>query len=580
MKRMQSLMAGVLGAGAVTVGASAQFNREFTAWGDNTHGQCSIPSDVLLTSIAGGSLHSLGVTADGRVRAWGTNFTGQCDVPVPLNDVVQVAAGGWYLPFDQRGHSAALLRDGTVRAWGSNEYGQCDVPPQLSGVTKIGCGWAHSVALLTDGRVDVWGAGLANGADPDWGQRVVPADMGAVSDISTRGCHIMAQLVDGTVRCWGRNAEQQCNVPAKLGGVRQIAAGSDHSIALLPSGEVRCWGWDYHRQCSVPSDLGVARGIAASLYGTIALLDDGRVVTWGLIDPAPANLPAADHIIAGGYHAMSMTQRDCNADGIGDSLALATARDFDGDGDGLPDSCDQPDASPVLHEILITRGNAGPFPWPICAAWDTRTEANTHLWDMWVSRESANGPWVNQVGVPAGNPFRLAVALKDGTTVLRCRFNPNACLDAFFSVNLWLDASPQPSISATNQKPVGPFTGQIPGLVPGESIQAAGVVAARVGSRQIQVTDFSVSPADDAVGAVAYGVDGSNDLVATLTILVSPACGGDVSRNGFVDGVDLAAVLGAWGTDGHGQFECDVDGDGIVSGSDLAQVLGSWGPCP
>jgi hypothetical protein len=57
-------------------------------------------------------------------------------------------------------------------------------------------------------------------------------------------------------------------------------------------------------------------------------------------------------------------------------------------------------------------------------------------------------------------------------------------------------------------------------------------------------------------------------------------CPGDVTGNDLVDGVDLAAILGAWGTDGQNQYDCDIDNDGIVSGTDLAFVLGGWGPCP
>ncbi|MBU3727941.1 MAG: hypothetical protein FGM37_01645, partial [Phycisphaerales bacterium] len=56
-------------------------------------------------------------------------------------------------------------------------------------------------------------------------------------------------------------------------------------------------------------------------------------------------------------------------------------------------------------------------------------------------------------------------------------------------------------------------------------------------------------------------------------------CQADVTNDGAVNGVDLAAVLGAWGTDGQGPFITDIDGDGIVSGTDLAFVLGGWGPC-
>jgi formylglycine-generating enzyme required for sulfatase activity len=57
-------------------------------------------------------------------------------------------------------------------------------------------------------------------------------------------------------------------------------------------------------------------------------------------------------------------------------------------------------------------------------------------------------------------------------------------------------------------------------------------------------------------------------------------CPGDISGNHAVDGVDLAALLGTWGTNGQGEFNCDVDHDGIVGGTDLTIILGGWGPCP
>jgi hypothetical protein len=57
-------------------------------------------------------------------------------------------------------------------------------------------------------------------------------------------------------------------------------------------------------------------------------------------------------------------------------------------------------------------------------------------------------------------------------------------------------------------------------------------------------------------------------------------CPGDVASDGMVDGVDLAAVLSQWGTQGSGTFNADIDGSGLVDGGDLALVLGGWGPCP
>ena len=61
---------------------------------------------------------------------------------------------------------------------------------------------------------------------------------------------------------------------------------------------------------------------------------------------------------------------------------------------------------------------------------------------------------------------------------------------------------------------------------------------------------------------------------------VGSCCPGDVASDGMVDGVDLAAVLSQWGTQGSGTFNADIDGSGLVDGGDLALVLGGWGPCP
>jgi hypothetical protein len=57
-------------------------------------------------------------------------------------------------------------------------------------------------------------------------------------------------------------------------------------------------------------------------------------------------------------------------------------------------------------------------------------------------------------------------------------------------------------------------------------------------------------------------------------------CPGDITGGGQVNGVDLAAILGAWGTDGQGKFDCDINDDATVDAQDLAIVLGGWGNCP
>ena len=56
-------------------------------------------------------------------------------------------------------------------------------------------------------------------------------------------------------------------------------------------------------------------------------------------------------------------------------------------------------------------------------------------------------------------------------------------------------------------------------------------------------------------------------------------CPGDVDESGTVNGVDLAAILAVWGSDGGKYPRADTNNDGEVNGADLATVLGSWGSC-
>ena len=89
----------------------------------------------------------------------------------------------------------------------------------------------------------------------------------------------------------------------------------------------------------------------------------------------------------------------------------------------------------------------------------------------------------------------------------------------------------------------------------------------------------------NADGIVDYGQILSGQLIDANSNGIPDSCEidpcpGDISGNNSVDGVDLAALLGMWGTSGQGKFDCDIDNDGLVGGSDLAVVLSDWGPCP
>lgn len=63
--------------------------------------------------------------------------------------------------------------------------------------------------------------------------------------------------------------------------------------------------------------------------------------------------------------------------------------------------------------------------------------------------------------------------------------------------------------------------------------------------------------------------------ISTIELSAASNCPADVTGDDVVDGADLAALLGSWGTAGN-----DINGDGIVDGADLAQMLTAWGNCP
>ena len=57
-------------------------------------------------------------------------------------------------------------------------------------------------------------------------------------------------------------------------------------------------------------------------------------------------------------------------------------------------------------------------------------------------------------------------------------------------------------------------------------------------------------------------------------------CPADIDGSGTIDAIDLAIVIGYWGTDGGKDYpQADIDGSGDIDGADLATLLGSWGAC-
>ena len=66
-------------------------------------------------------------------------------------------------------------------------------------------------------------------------------------------------------------------------------------------------------------------------------------------------------------------------------------------------------------------------------------------------------------------------------------------------------------------------------------------------------------------------VEAGVDELEVYRLRCEPAIPGDLDGNGRVDGLDLAALLSAWGTGG-----ADLDGNGTTDGADLTVLLSGW----
>ena len=248
-----------------------------------------------ILATAGGYLHSLALTSEGKVYAWGDNSYGQLGdgtttqraAPVQVvntgalsgKTVVAIAAGAY--------HSLALTSEGKLYAWGNDFYQQLgdgsgadgssttpvvvNMSVSLAGktVVAIAAGGYHNLALSSDGLLHAWGdslygqtgGGLFNVVfiSPVSVTSVDPAVSGKLATaISAGAAFSLALLADGTVAAWGRNFDGQLGdgtttdrsqavaivQNGALAGktVTGISAGGYHSVAVSADGKLYGWG--------------------------------------------------------------------------------------------------------------------------------------------------------------------------------------------------------------------------------------------------------------------------------------------------------------------------------------------------
>ena len=113
--------------------------------------------------ISSGSYHTCVVLFDGQVACWGDNQHGQCDAPTDI--VFSQVSAGW-------SHTCGLERDtGAAVCWGLDVHGEA-TPPEETLFSQIvsGQGWSCGIEI-NSGRVQCWGydgnAAIANAPGED-----------------------------------------------------------------------------------------------------------------------------------------------------------------------------------------------------------------------------------------------------------------------------------------------------------------------------------------------------------------------------------------------------------------------------
>jgi hypothetical protein len=278
---------------------------------------------------------------------------------------------------------------------------------------------------------------------------------------------------------------------------------------------------------------------------------------------------------------------DCNGDGIVDYGQCRDGSLPDYNGNNIPDCCEAGTPCAVgSYPVQWRVEDGGNGHWYAIRA-SGLPPFSAGNWEALRALALAQGGGLAQVETGAENLFVLRVldptalggevwaylgATHDGT---------NDCSSTTWR---WLDGS---ALSYLNWAPGQPNCLYTNGVLDEPRLAIRSVSGAWGDWSPVELTRGVVEWSADCNndGLVDYGQILTGQLADTNQNGVPDACEadpcpGDITRNGTVNGTDLAAILAAWGSDGQSKFDCDVDNSGVVDGGDLAFVLAGWGACP
>ncbi len=246
-------------------------------------------------ALAAGGDFTLAVKADGTLWAWGINTVGQLGdgtVTTPRTAPVQVGtATTWSTVAAGSLFSIGRRSDGTIWAWGLNSQGQLGdgtttirpSPVQftaLANIQSIQPGGSHVLATRTDGTLWAWGSNSPTGQlglnTADASAHPVPAQVGTAADwqiIAPGSAHSIATKTDGSVWSWGNNNNGQLGYASRLplplsaqfGPVRSASGGNGHSVAIKPDGTLWVWGVNSSGQLGLGASDSLAHPLATQI---------------------------------------------------------------------------------------------------------------------------------------------------------------------------------------------------------------------------------------------------------------------------------------------------------------------------
>ena len=284
---------------------------------------------------------------------------------------------------------------------------------------------------------------------------------------------------------------------------------------------------------------------------------------------------------------------DCNNDGIVDFGQIRAGELADVNGNFIPDICDSDPGRPAPTQWRAESGGNGhwyegvPVPAPI--SWsDARVAAEARGGHLATITSSGEDLFVASIAL--SSPLIWAPADRYGPWL--GGYQPTPSSDPFANW-AWVTGEPWSYVSDVVQfdnssRPDGQrddYLHYIDHTRIWNDVRNDGDTYYGIGVRSYMI-EWSADCNNDGLvdfGQIRAGeLDDANgnNIPDCCEGGASCNCPGDVIPDGVVDGVDLAAVLGQWGSAGDKSFSADANGDGTVDAGDLSIVLNGWGACP